>query len=280
MAKWIGLLVGTIVLQFPPLLKAAEEYHLAVVPQHSPTAIHRTWKPFADYLSEATGTQIVIDVFRTFDEFESALVNGVADLAYMNPYHQIMARKAQGYLPLVRDESKKLAGVLVVPVNSPIQSVRELNGKTIGFPDPNAFAASLYLRALLREQEKINFNARYLTTHGNVYRHVIVGTVDAGGGVNRTLERDRAETRAALRVLYRTPGTASHPLSAHPRLPAAYRESLIQAILALSGTEKGRKLLKDVQLDKPVRANYADDYQALSKLNIDRHAIAIRLPAP
>lgn len=274
------LLTGIFAFLVAGMAGAAEEYNLGVVPQHTPTVTHHDWQPFADRLGRDTRITFSIQVYRTFDEFEGALANGRIELAYMNPYHQIMARKAQGYLPLVRDSGQSLAGVLVVPVDSPIRSVRELQGKTLGFPDPNAFAASLYLRALLREKEKINFTARYYTTHGNVYRHVILGSVAAGGGVNRTLTRERPETREALRVLYETPATASHPLSAHPRVPATLRESIIQAILAMSADEPGRKLLKTIQLDKPMRADFARDYQALDQLNIDRYHVPTKLPLP
>jgi phosphonate transport system substrate-binding protein len=259
---------------------ANQDVSLAVVPQLTPTVTHKNWKPFADRLGRDAGLRIRVQVFRTFDEFETALVNGHADLAYMNPYHQVMARKAQGYIPLVRDSGQTLAGVLVVPALSTIHSVRELHGKAIGFPDPNAFAASLYLRALLREREKISFTPHYFTTHGNVYRHVIVGTVAAGGGVNRTLSQERPETRAALRVLYETPPSPSHPLSAHPRVPADVRESLIRAIQNLATSEEGRALLKAVQLDKPVRADFARDYQPLAQLNIDRYSVTTKLPTP
>ena len=274
------VMVATLILSASGFAHAGEEISLAIVPQLTPTNTHRIWKPFADRLGHDTGLSIKVQVFRTFDEFETSLANGQAELAYMNPYHQTMARNAQGYIPLVRDSSKGLVGVLVVAQSSPIRSVRELNGKIIGFPDPNAFAASLYLRALLREREKISYTARYLTTHGNVYRHVILGNVAAGGGVNRTLASERPETREALRVLYETPATASHPLSAHPRLPAATREAIIQAVLAMSATEEGRNLLKTVQLDKPVRADFARDYQMLEQLHIDRYHITTKLPAP
>ncbi len=275
------LLVGLLAALVSTTVPAEEdEYVLAIVPQNAPTVTHRDWKPLADRLARDTQIKIRVQVFRTFDEFETSLVNGQADLAYMNPYHQIMARKAQGYVPLVRDSGQNLSGVLVVAASSPIRSVHELHGKTIGFPDPNAFAASLYLRALLRAREKIDFTPRYLTTHGNVYRHVIIGTVAAGGGVNRTLARERPETREALRVLYETPSTASHPLSAHPRVPAAVREAIIQALLALTGQEKDRALLRAVQLDKPVRADFERDYLPLEKLNILQHKVATKLPAP
>ena len=256
----------------------AEQYSLAVVPQLTPALTHRNWSPFVEQLSRQTGHRFELRVYRTFEEFEADLSRGMPDLVYMNPYHQLRARSAQGYIPLVRDGAQTLSGVLVVARDSPVKTVKDLNGLSLGFPDPNAFAASLYLRALLHEQGGIRFTVQYLTTHGNVYRHVIAGDIAAGGGVNTTLARERPETRAALRVLYETPGTAPHPLSAHPRIDAAVREAVIAAILRMRNNDAGQALLRAIQMQKPVRADFMRDYAPLEKLNLQRYATAARLP--
>jgi phosphonate transport system substrate-binding protein len=262
------------------LATVAADYTLAIVPQASPTETYRRWAPFTEQVQRATGQHLQVRVYRTFEEFETDLVNGRVDFAYMNPYQFLMARKAQGYLPLVRDSSRLLSGLLVVRADSPVQSVQQLNGQEIAFPDPNAFAASLYMRALLQEKQHIHFTARYLTTHANVYRHVILGSVAAGAGVNVTLASERPETRAALRVLYETPGIAPHPLCAHPRIPATLRATLTRALLEMGKDENGRALLKRVALDQPVRANYARDYQALEKLGLEKYVVQTQLPVP
>jgi phosphonate transport system substrate-binding protein len=255
----------------------AREYVLAVVPQLSPTATSRGWSPFAERLGRETATTLRVRVYRTFDEFESDLANGVPDLVYLNPYQQIAARRMQGYVPLVRDGSYQLSGVLVVRRDSAVRSVKELDGQEIGFPDANAFAASLYMRALLQNREKIRFSSRYYVTHGNVYRHVIAGDVIAGSGVNATLAAERPETRHELRVVYQTPGTAPHPLSAHPRVPKREREAIIAGILRMQQDSDGRQLLKSVHILQPVRADYARDYAPLERWQLQQYAVHSKL---
>jgi phosphonate transport system substrate-binding protein len=267
-----GLALLTVSLSTP-----AAVYTLAVVPQATPAETHRRWAPFAEQLQRATGQQLQVRVYRTFDEFETDLVNGFADFAYMNPYHFIMARKAQGYLPLVRDGSRSLSGLLLVRRDSPLKSIKELNGRDIAFPDPNAFAASLYMRAQLQERANIRFTPRYLTTHANVYRHVILGSVAAGAGVNLTLARELPETRAELRILYETPGTAPHPLCAHPRIPPALREAVSRAVLEMGRHDNGRAILKQVDIVQPVRASYTRDYQPLEKLGLEKYVVPTQL---
>lgn len=256
----------------------AREYILAVVPQLAPAMAHSDWTPFVERLGLETTTTIRLRVYRTFDEFETDLARGLPDFVYLNPYHQIMARRAQGYIPLVRDGSRELSGALVVRADSPVKTVQDLDGQKIGFPDPNAFAASLYMRAMLQEKEKIRFTPHYLVSHGNVYRHVITGDTAAGAGVNLTLEHERPELRAALRILYVTPGTAPHPLSAHPRVPADVRNAVQTAMLKMWADETGRGLLKNIQIHQPIPADYTRDYAPLEKLRLEQYFVTTRLP--
>ena len=248
-------------------------YILAVVPQFTPSEIHRTWSPIADKLSRATGQQIEIKIYPSIQKFEVAFLKGKIDLAFMNPYHAVMAKRAQGYIPLVRDDANQLTGLLLVQRDSPIKSIKELNGKELAFPSPNSFAASLYMRALLAEQEKISITPLYLKTHSNVYRHVIMGEAVAGGGVNNTLKREPPEVQAQLRVLFETPGVPSHPLVAHPRMPEGLRQTVTNTLLEMQNDPAGQKLLVEIQMPKPVKADYARDYQPVEKLKLAKYVV-------
>lgn len=269
----------TVVLLFAGGQQAqAREYILSVVPQLAPTKAHGDWAPFVERLGTDTSIKIILRVYRTFEEFETDLAGGLPDFVYLNPYHQVMARRTHGYIPLVRDGARKLSGTLVVRQDSLVKTVKDLDGQKIGFPDPNAFAASLYMRTMLKEKEKIDFVPQYFVSHGNVYRQVIVGSTAAGAGVNLTLEHERPELRAALRILYITPGIAPHPLSAHPRVPAGVRIAVQEAVLKMWTDDAGRGLLKKIQVHQPVLADHVRDYAPLEKLHIEKHLVKTRLP--
>lgn len=245
-------------------------YTLAVVPAQLPVAVHRDWSPITQRLSERLNAKVEIRVYRTIPRFEADLAQGIPDFAFMNPYHQVMVHSV-GYLPLVRGR-QTLTGILVVPEDSPLKSVKDLDGKLLAFPSPNAFGASLYMRALLAEEMKIRFNTYYVDAHNEVYRHVIRGEAAAGGGVRQTLDREPPELRERLRVLYETPPTTPHVLSAHRRVPARVRALVRQTILELGASEH-RALLDAVQLADPVAADYARDYQPLQQLGLEKYVV-------
>jgi len=252
-------------------------YTVAVVPQFPAADIHRDWVPLLERLGKVVGASFKLQIHAGIPRFESDVLAGGPDFVYLNPYHQVMAARAQGYVPLVR-ERKPLTGILVVRRDDPIRSVQELAGKEVAFPAPNAFGASLWMRALLAEREKINISPVYVQTHSNVYRQVIRGKSAAGGGVNHTLEQEREEVRADLRVLLETPGAAPHPFSAHPRVPAAVQKAVADALMGLLADAPGQALLKGVEMPNLVRADYGRDYQPLEAYRLDKYVVLAKAP--
>lgn len=248
----------------------AKALTLAVVPQFQAADVHRNWTPVIERIKQVTGLNVVLHITKDIPTFEDEFQAGQADLVYLNPYHQVMAHRAQGYVPVVRD-AQLLTGIVVVRKDDPIQSMAQLAGKEIAYPAPNAFGASLLVRSHLAEVDKVQTQPFYAKTHTNAYRQVIVGKSAAAGGVRATLEKEPEEVRAALRVLWETPGAAPHPLSAHPRVPAQQAQAIANAILKMAAEPQGQELLKAILMPQPIRADYARDYRPLEKLKLDKY---------
>jgi phosphonate transport system substrate-binding protein len=253
-----------------PAAWAGQVYTLSVVPQFTPVDIGLRWSPVLAYLEKETGINLQLRVVDRYPKFEADFLAGIPDFVFLNPWHAVMAMKAQGYVPLLRG-GDPVNGILVVDRGGPVRRLADLNGKTLAFPSPNAFGASLYLRALLAEKESVAFTPVYVGTHQNVYRHVLLGEVAAGGGIGATLEKEPAAVQSRLTVLYSTPGVVSHPLAAHPRVPAEVRARLAAALLKLDRDPAGRKLLVAVELDRTQAADYARDYAPLEKMRLGHY---------
>lgn len=246
----------------------------AVVPQSRPEQVYEDWQPVLNEISRQTGVTFKLLAYRSIPEFEAAFTKGQVDFAYLNPYHAVMAKKAAGYLPIIRDDSSPLSGILVVRNDSNIERVEQLDGATLAFPAPNAFGASLYMRALLLEKFKIQISPLYVTTHPNVYRNVILGRALAGGGIARTLGKESPEVKGQLRVLYETPPVASHPIVVHPRVTAKVRSAVQKAFLDLGEDSAFSDHLLAIQIAKPVVADYKKDYAPLQALHLE-HLVSV-----
>jgi phosphonate transport system substrate-binding protein len=175
-------------------------------------------------------------------------------------------------VPLVRDGQVPLEGILVVRKDSAVRRVADLNGATVAFPAPNAFAASLLPRALLA-RDGVRITPLYVRTHSNVYRSVILGSSRAGGGVNKTWLQERPEVRQQLRVLWHTPPFPAHPFSASSKVPAPLRQTVQAGFLQLGGTVQGRQLLAQVQMTRVVKADHGRDYAPLTRLGLEQYVV-------
>lgn len=266
------LIFIALLLVIPNMLVGKMIVKVGIVPQIASTEIQATWGPFFKVLEEKTPYEFQIVYYPSIPMFEKALSHGEVDLAFMNPYHAVMAYDWQKYQPIVHDK-KSLVGILVVKSDSPIKSVAQLNGEKLSFPAPNAFAASLHMRALLEQVEKIQFKPEYVKTHTNVYRSVLFGMTKAGGGVNNTLMREDDNVRGQLRILYQTPPTAPHPICIHPRVPKADRQLIQKAIIELGQEKQYQSLLDAIQIPIPVKADYEYEYKPLKKLRLETYVI-------
>jgi phosphonate transport system substrate-binding protein len=246
-------------------------YTWSVVPQFTGTTIHRDWMPLLKRLEAVTAYHFKLKIYDSIPQFEKSFLKGEIDFAYMNPYHAVMAMEAQGYQPIIRNGKQMLTGILVTRKDSHIDNVQALNGKKIAFPSPNAFAAALYMRALLREKEGIDFTAVYAGTHSNAYRQTLIGRTAASGAVKRTLLKQRTEVQQALKIIYTTPGNPSHPIAVHPRVPHKVKVAVQQAILKMAQSDDDRSLLKSTLLSAPVKADYERDYLPLKLLKLDKY---------
>ena len=262
-------LIAPLNAQEPPK-DEAKKYTLAVVPQLPPVETHERWGPFIDKLFREYGVNFQLKAYKTFQEFEADIINGIPDFAFMNPYQVVIAKNAHGYIPLVRDK-KHIKGIIVVHKDSPIQSVEELNNKEMALVSPKTICSILLNHELSTDKGKINFIAKYVGTANNVYRNVILWKTPAGGTLDMPLDREPAEIGAQLRIIYKTSSIAPHSLAVHPRVPKNIYQAVINAVLKLSQDKTNHGMLDRIQMLEPVKASYQNDYMPIEKLSSDKN---------
>ena len=179
--------------------------------------------------------------------FESRLAAGEYDFAYMNPYHYTVFNQTSGYLALARARDKRIKGILVVRKDSEIKQLADLEGSTLAFPAPAAFAASILSQSNLKSAG-VKFQSKYVSSHDSVYRTVAKGLYPAGGGVVRTLNNVEAEIRDQLRVLWTSRGYTPHAIAVHPRVNKQDAQALQQALVNLEQKAEGAALLKGIKI--------------------------------
>jgi phosphonate transport system substrate-binding protein len=265
----LGTLLVWLYATLPALAQQAAQKPLefGIVPQQSASRLAEDWGPVLAEISKRSGVAVVFRTAPSIPGFEERLGKGDYDLAYMNPYHYVVFHKASGYRAFAREQDRKIKGILVVKKNSPYRKPADLAGKTVVFPAPAAFAASILPQAEFGRL-KIPIEAKFVASHDSVYRAVASGLQEAGGGIQRTFEAAPVEVRDALRVLSETPAYTPHAFAAHPRVPQEILAKVLSAMASLSADETGQRLLAPLAF-KGIAAAQDKEWNDIRALDIN-----------
>lgn len=258
---WVALL--------PALAQAVETYSFAVVPQYERRKVFAIWKPILDELQVRSGVRLELVTTMSVNEFGAAMKQGQYDFVFTNPYYIVKFHPVPGYIPLLRD-SEPIQGVVVVARDSPLRRPEDLQGKTLAVPTPNAFGASLMVQADLADLYRVAVVTKDGKSHTSSYYQVLNGLADAAGGVQKTLQEQEPAVRDSLRVIYTTRNLPSHPVAAHPRVPASVRETIRRVWLEMALDPAVRPLLAKIPMQQAV-ATGMQDYQPVTRLGLDRY---------
>ncbi|MGB0846357.1 MAG: phosphate/phosphite/phosphonate ABC transporter substrate-binding protein [Thiolinea sp.] len=278
MKKKINLVLAALFslsLLLPVVVTASEDkavLKVGVVPQFSAEKIAKIWEPILAAVSKDVGVKLQLDGSLDIPSFEKRFNKGEFDIAYMNPYHAIVANKEAGYEPILRDVGRTLYGILVVKKGSDIKSVADLAGKKVAFPAPNALGAALIPRAEFATKHKIKVEEMYVSSHSSVYLNVILGIAQAGGGVQKTLLQQPDEIQGQLEVINKTAEVPPHPVTIHPRLGGELRDKVRAAFLKLGESVEGREMLSKIPM-KVVGETKLSDYDVLREMGLDEFYI-------
>jgi phosphonate transport system substrate-binding protein len=246
----------------------SKSYSFGVVPQQSASQLVASWSPLLTYLSEQTGVKLQFKTAKDIPDFESRLVAGEYDFAYMNPYHFTFFNRKPGYGALVLCKNQPIQDVLLVHKDISIESLRDLEGQTLAFPAPAAFAASVLPRAELNLQH-IKFITKYVSSHDSTYLGVAKGLFSAGGVVKRTFNNTSPEVKEQLKILWTSVLFTTHAIAVHPSVDDEAHQRVQRILVEMIKSSVGKDLLTSLKIKKGFRKATDADWNDVRALNID-----------
>lgn len=173
------------------------------------------YQPLAEYLDEALGEELKLELrILDYQQMEEALRHNQLDFVLTNPSHYLILRSQTtmtGVLAtLVRNEqgvaTSALGGVILVPEDSSIETLKDLKGKRIAIAGSRflgGFQTQMYeLQQLGIEERHLQFSIHH--HHDGVLKAVLAGEVDAGfvrSGILEDWQQHELGTAAHLRVI-------------------------------------------------------------------------------
>jgi len=235
-----------------------------VVPQQAASILSELWIPLLKRVSAQSGVELVFSTAPSIAEFEQRLLQGQYDMAYMNPYHYTVFCQKPGYVAFAKEKDRLIKGIFVVAKDSPIAALSDLADKTVVFPSPAAFAASVLTQAELTQQN-IEFTPQYVNSHDSVYQVVEKGIFPAGGGIMRTFESQPDEVKSNLRILYETQAYTPHAFAYNPRISPEIVARVQHSFITAMDDAEGIEILQKLSMKGIVAANDSDwnDIRAL-----------------
>jgi phosphonate transport system substrate-binding protein len=180
--------------------------------------------------------------FRPSPNLESTiddLGTGKTQIAYLTPVAYIEARKKYGVIPLVAPTTQGrpyFSLVIGVKTGSGINATAELKGKRFAYGDEKALLQKAAVESMgLKSSDFSKF--AYLKHYDNIAKAVLAGDFD--GGILKDSVADDFKSKGIV-VIGRTAPLPSYVFAVHPNMPAAVRDQLRDALLALKKTTPDR----------------------------------------
>lgn len=214
-----------------------------MITQRSPVLLAQYWNPILRYVGDKSGVLLQIKLAKTAPEHSEMIGRGEFDFVYSN-HNFTPVNDRVGYRVIARPVEEAIRGQIVVPAESPVQSLKELDGREVVFPSRAAFVGYYVpMDALLRAG--VHVQPHFAGNQEGAMGQLKAGRVLAAA-VNSQLMRDYAEReKFAYRIVWSSEPYLNIPISAHPSVPQDKVRAVRSALLAMSDDAAGQKILAE-----------------------------------
>lgn len=226
-----------------PAEEEPEVLRVGLIPNQNPESVEANYVPFGEYLSEQIGREVELTVPVSYGAVVEAMINDELDLAYFGGLTYVQARERGDVVPLVTEINPETGdttyrSVIIVPADSDVQEVSELEGRDFAFGSVSSTSGSLYPAIMLRDAgidyrtDLGNFN--YTNGHDATAQAVANGQVDGGGLEDRILYRLQDEgviDADSVRVIDESDEIQGYPWVIRNALPDDLKQEVAQAFL-------------------------------------------------
>jgi phosphonate transport system substrate-binding protein len=243
-----AVLTAALALHTPGVV-AQHAYAFNVLNQRTIALTAQYWNPILTHVSRKSGVPLELKLAKTAQEANAIAENGGYDFLYTNHFFT-PERDRLGYKVIARLAGPGIRSQIVVLEDSPVRTLRDLNGKDVAFVSPDAFLGYwLPMDALINA--KVNVNIVFTGNQEASSAQLKVNKVAAAGLNGTVLARYARREAFQYRALWTSEIYQDLCIMANPKVPAdkvaAVRAALIDMVKDPEGLrilEAGAELLK------------------------------------
>lgn len=206
-----------------------DELVLSAPPRGKAESENKTYQPVADYLSKATGRKIVYRHIDNWLSYQSEMQKGKIDIVFDGPHFVSWRMAALQHEPVAKLPGKLAFVAIVKADDQDISDAKDLAGHAVcAFVPPN-----LATLTFLAEFENPARQPRIVNVESfpQAYKMMLAGKCRAAVLRDVLLKKLDGEAKKA-KVVFQSNGIANQAFSAGPRLSAAEKSKIAQALAA------------------------------------------------
>jgi phosphonate transport system substrate-binding protein len=231
-------------LAMPATASAAgtKAYTFYVLNQRSVALTAQYWNPIFTYVGKKSGVPLELRMAKTAQEGNAIAERGDYDFQYTNHFFT-PERDRLGWKVIARPAGPGIKSQVVVPEDSPIQTLHDLHGKDVAFVSPDGFTGYwLPYDALLRANVKIN--VVFTGNQEASFAQLKVYKVAAAGVNSSVMARYGRRESFAYRALWTSELYQDLCIMAGPRVPKEKVAAVRAALIGMAHDPQGRKVLE------------------------------------
>jgi phosphonate transport system substrate-binding protein len=234
-----------------------------VLNQQSPALTAERWNPILHYITSMSGVALQLKMGPTVQDTDNMMGRGDFDFVFTNHNFQTEFQHIP-FRVIARWAGEPIRGVIAVPVDSPVQNLKALDGKRIAFPSPDAFVAYAVPLVALR-QAGVKITEVFAGNQEGVLAQLKARRVDAGAVNSRYLRDYQDRENVRFREIFVSDGYPDLAVIAHPRVPASTVAKVRQALLALKDDPNAAALREQIKF-RGFEAATDRDYEGVRRV--------------
>lgn len=253
----------------------------------SPQGTVESYTPLLEYIAERLGRPVELVQRPTYAEVNRLVEIGEVDVAFVCTGAYLIGEREFGMeilaAPVVNGEAAYHSW-LIVPADSPANSIADLRGKTFAFTDPLSNTGRLYPTYLVYQlgaRPETFFGRTFFTySHDAAIRAVASGLADGAAVDNliylHLIEREPG-LESRLRVIHESPPFGIPPVVVSPNIRPQLRAELQSIFLTMHDDSAGQAALAELDIDRFTILT-SEDYASARELETFLFNLATETP--
>jgi len=240
----LALVLGATILLHATQAGAEQKpYTFYVLHQRTISLTAQYWNPILTFVSAKSGVPLELKLAKNARDGNAIAEAGGYDFQYTNHFFT-PERDRLGWKVIARPAGPGIRSQIVVPVDSPIQSLQELQGKEVAFVTPDGFTGYwLPMDALLRS--KVDVKVVFTGNQEASSAQLRINKVAAAGVNSSVMARYGRRENFEYRALWTSDIYQDLCIMANPKVPREKVAAVRAALVAMTNDPEGRKVLQD-----------------------------------